>query len=235
MLQTSPNPERSLVPLMNPWTLRKLELSNADISRLARLESESWDHALRADTQMIRKRLSMGHQAIVAEKGDRFIAAVCYYHTSHEPGDFRGFPRSFQSFASMSASAPVRSTYVYSLCVTPQERGRGSVQAVVDCVVADARAVGAKVIVGDGRCAAYAGSEHGPDRVRHDPVFQQAIDSWHRTGVRPETSLLIRDPLLRYHHRRNGCELVHLAPDFLPEDLASGGFRVIFVKHLVDR
>jgi len=219
---------------MNRWTLRKLEPSNADASRLARLERESWDMALRADIHTIRQRLSLGHQAIVAEQGDRFIAAVCYYHTSQEPGDFRGFPRSFRSFSSMPASTPVRSTYVYSLCVTPEERGRGSVQAVVDCVIADARAVGARIIVGDGRCAAYAGTEHGPDRVRHDPVFQQAIDCWHRTGARPETRLLIRDPLLRYHSRRNGCELVHLAPDFLPEDRASGGFRVIFVKHLVD-
>jgi hypothetical protein len=40
------------------------------------------------------------------------------------------------------------------------------------------------------------------------------------------------DPLLRFYRRLLNCEFLHLAPDFLPEDTSSGGYRVIFAKDL---
>ncbi|WP_018233876.1 hypothetical protein [Thioalkalivibrio thiocyanodenitrificans] len=199
---------------------------------LADLESEAWPAGLQASESMIRKRLELGHQAVVAVLGTRFIAAACFYHTSQDPTDTGRFPRDFERFSTQPASEPIRSSYVYSLCVTPAERGRGSVQRVVDAVIENARSVGARYVVGDGRCAAYAGAAGpGPDRIRCDPLFRRAIDDWHRSGRKPGIELLIRDPLLRFHHRL-GCEFLHLAPDFLPSDTASGGFRVIFMKRL---
>lgn len=204
-----------------------------DVDRLAQLESEAWPPGLRADAGTIRLRLMRGHRLLVVEIGDRFAAAACFYHTTLDPTDATSFPRDFEIFSTMPATAPVRSTYVYNLCVTPSQRGRGSAECLIDAVIRDARAFGAQCLVGDGRCPSYAGTtDAGPHRVRHDPTFQRAIDDWQRTGLRPDTQRLIRDPVLRYYHRRLDCEFLHLLPGFLPEDRAAGGFRVIFVKRL---
>jgi hypothetical protein len=92
------------------------------------------------------------------------------------------------------------------------------------------RASRVRWIVGDGRCAAYRGSLPGaPDKVRADPQFRAAIEAWRRTGRKPPDRELIRDPLLRFHYRQLKCRFLHLMPDFLPEDLSSAGYRVIFV------
>ncbi|AHE99819.1 GNAT family N-acetyltransferase [Thioalkalivibrio paradoxus] len=204
-----------------------------DIDGLAQLESEAWPSGLRADASTIRMRLLRGHRVVVAAFEHRFVAAACFYHTAADPTNATTFPRDFESFSTSPASTPVRSTYVYNLCVTPAQRGRGSAERVIDAVICDARANGARFLVGDGRCPSYAGTAGpGPDRIRHDPQFQRAIDDWLCTGLRPDLRLLIRDPVLRYYHRRLGCEFLHLAPGFLPEDRASGGFRVIFAKPL---
>ncbi len=213
--------------------IRLVRARHRDIGRLARLEAEAWPQALRANKQTIRMRLMRGHRVLVAETEDRFVAAAGFYHTAADPTNETAFPRDFQTFSTMHASTPVRSTYVYNLCVTPDQRGYGSAEHVIDAVIRDARAAGARFLVGDGRCPSYAGAiGSGPDRVQHDPLFRQAIDDWLRTGVRPELQLLIRDPVLRYYYRRLGCEFLHLAAGFLPEDGAAGGFRVIFLVRL---
>lgn len=204
-----------------------------DIERLAQLESDAWPTALRADASTIQFRLQRGHRMIVAEIEDRFAAAACFYHTTEKPTDATGFPHDFATFSTMPASTPVHSTYVYNLCVAPAQRGRGSAERVIDAVIHDAHKSGARYVVGDGRCPAYAGTTGpGPDQIPHDSQFQEAIDNWQRTGVRPDIRLLIRDPVLRYYHRRLDCEFLHLIPGFLPADRAAGGFRVIFAKHL---
>lgn len=204
-----------------------------DTALLAALEQTAWGPELAAPASLIERRVALGHRTILARSSGRAVAAASYVPTCEDPEDAARFPRTFGAFSSLPASAPVCALYVYSLGVDPRWRGGDAVRRVIDAVLADGRRLGARWLVGDGRCPSYHGSEaHGPDKVRASAGFRAAIDDWHRTGRKPADDLLTLDPVLRFYKRVLDCRFLALAPDFLPADHASGGFRVIFATAL---
>jgi hypothetical protein len=98
--------------------------------------------------------------------------------------------------------------------------------------ILDSISIGARRLVADGRCPSYAGSLGPPDRVEADDEFRRAIDTWRVSGIKPDDRTLVRDPVLRFYRRLLGCEFLYLIPDFIPQDIASGGHRVIFTAEL---
>ncbi|HKY95017.1 MAG TPA: hypothetical protein VJL84_06900 [Kiloniellales bacterium] len=202
-----------------------------EIPAMVALEEAAWSEPLRASENTIRRRLELGHVMMVARAKDgRLAASVCFTPTAEEPFDRDSFPANFAQFSSLPRSEPVRSIYVYNLCVDPDFRSLDTVRSVMIATLASARDSGARWIVGDGRCAAYRGSLPGaPDKVKADAKFRAAIESWRRSGRQPPDAELTRDPLLRFHYRQLKCRFLHLMPDFLPEDVSSAGYRVIFV------
>ena len=208
-------------------------LDPLEVPALAALEAAAWPVSLQAGEDVIRRRLKLGHLMLVAAVPDRLAAALCCIPTSELPFDDTRFPRDFGAFSSLPASNPVRSVYVYSLCVHPEYRGENIVRNLIYDGIARASAFGAEWAVGDGRCPSYAGAEDdGPDKVRADPIFKAAIDSWSATGRKPPLDSLIRDPTLRFYHRVVGCDFLRVCPNFLPQDTSSGGHRVIFIKNI---
>lgn len=208
-------------------------LGESDVPALAALEEAAWPSGLRAREATIRARLALGHMMLGARGSSGLVAAACFTPTAADPHDRAAFPRDFASFSSLPRSAPVRSLYVYNLEVHPAQRGTPLVHRVIESVIAAGRQLGARWLVGDGRCPAYAGAQgEGADKVRADPVFRDAIEQWRASGNKPPDPVLTRDPLLRFYRRVLACRFLHLMPDFLPSDTGSGGYRVIFVQDL---
>jgi hypothetical protein len=201
---------------------------------MAALERAAWSSPLQASEDRVRRRLALGHVMFVAEAADGSLAAsLCFIPTAEEPHDRARFPSSFAAFSALPRSEPVRSVYVYNLCVHPAFRALPTVRPLMLAGIRASRALGARWLVGDGRCSAYAGSQPGsPDKVKPDVVFRQAIDRWQSSGDKPPDETLTRDPLLRFYRRQLNCRFLHLMPDFLPADTSSGGHRVIFVTDL---
>lgn len=221
----------ALADLLPPIRVRLLE--SGEEGALAALEVAAWPGPLQASYEKIKRRMALGHRAVVAEQDGEFLAAVCYIPTESDHFDSDAFPKTFMEFSSLPRSEPIRSTYVYSLGVHPDQRGGAVVRQVLEALLEDAVAIGARYLVADGRCPSYAGATSWPDKeVRADPRFRAAIDRWHSTGVRPSDSELTRDPLLRFYKRVLGCEFHYLLSNFLPEDTASGRYGVIFAKDL---
>jgi len=208
-------------------------LRPSEVGGLAELERASWPRSLQASADKIRHRLGLGHDCIVAEVGNTLTCAACYVLTSQSPFEETAFPTDFASFSSLPRTEPVMSSYAYSLCVRPEWRGHPTVFRVLDRLLEASRAAGARYLVADGRCPSFNGvAEQGPDRVARNPDFRSSIVRWQETGIRPSDQALIADPVLRFYKRYLRCRFLHLAPDFIPEDLASGGFRVIFAVDL---
>lgn len=220
------------MPSDPPLTIRPLR--EEDVPAMVALEEAAWSASLRASEATIRRRLALGHVMTAAEAPDgRLAASVCFTPTAEDPFDRARFPKTFAAFSSLPRSEPVRSIYVYNLCVHPDFRGPATVRPLMATTVRSYLHLGARWLVGDGRCAAYAGAQPGaPDKVRADPVFRAAIDRWRQTGEQPPDEVLIREPLLRFHYRQLRCRFLYLMPDFLPEDVSSAGYRVIFVADL---
>lgn len=207
-------------------------LAEADIPLMVAMETAAWG-SLGASEETIRRRLLLGHVMIVAMVENAIAGAICFVETSQDPRQTENFPRTFAAYCSLARSEPARSLYVYNLGVRPEFRGTDMARRLLSQLIDHGRQVGVRSLVGDGRCPSYAGAQDDfPDKVRPDPAFRQIIDDWHRTGVMPSVKSITKDPLLRFYRRVLHCEFLHLAPNFLPEDLSSGGFRVIFAVDL---
>jgi hypothetical protein len=204
-----------------------------DIPALEALEAAAWPAPLQAKVDLIRHRFSLNHIVLVVDAGTYLAGAVCFVPTSETPFGAAGFPPSFGEFSSVPRSAPVQSIYAYNFCVHPAHRGESFVRGAIKDAIVAFRQTGARWLVGAGRCPSYAGSDsEGPERIRADPEFRAAIDRWAATGTMPAMQLLTRDPVLRFYHRMFNCRFVHLAQDFMPDDVSSGGHAVGFVRPL---
>ncbi|WP_206525674.1 GNAT family N-acetyltransferase [Mesorhizobium sp. M7A.F.Ca.CA.004.05.2.1] len=208
------------------------QLMADDVPGMAAMEAAAWGR-LGASEKTIHHRLSLGHTMILAMVENLVAGAICFVETSQDPHDTGRFPKTFSAYSSLARSRPARSLYVYNLGVRPEFRGTDMARRLLSQMSDYGRQVGARWLVGDGRCPSYAGAQDElPDKVRPDPEFRRTIDDWHRTGVMPSVESITRDPLLRFYNRVLRCEFLHLASDFLPEDMSSGGFRVIFAVDL---
>lgn len=208
------------------------QLIEDDIPAMVAMETAAWG-PLGASEEAIRRRLSLGHTMIVALVETLVAGAICFVETNQDPRVTEKFPKTFAAYCSFAKSEPAHSLYVYNLGVRPEFRGTDMARRLLSHLIDHGRRVGTRWLVGDGRCPSYAGAQNDfPDKVRPDPAFRQTIDEWQRTGVMPSIEAITKDPLLRFYRRVLHCEFLHLAPDFLPEDLSSGGFRVIFAVDL---
>src|SRR5579863_10382384 len=143
-----------------------------EVPALAVLEAAAWPGPLQARQDLIRRRLALGHIMIVAAAADHLVAAACVIPTRETPHDESQFPRDFETFSSLPRSAPVNSIYAYNLCVHPAARGETAAREIIKFGITTSRAMGARWLVGDGRCPSYAGTDgKGPDRVQADPQF----------------------------------------------------------------
>jgi hypothetical protein len=199
---------------------------------LAALETAAWPAPLQASVDKIAKRIELGHRIMVVDRDGELTASVCYVPTADDPFDRSTFPKTFEAFSSLPRSEPSRCVYVYNLCVHPGHRDGAVVRDVMRAGILDSISLGTRYLVADGRCPAYAGSAGLPDRVDADDTFRKTIDDWRASGTKPDDDELLRDPVLRFYRRLLDCRFLYLIPDFIPEDIASGGHRVIFIADL---
>lgn len=208
-------------------------LDAGDLPLLMELEAAAWAAPLQASEATIRRRLALGHTMFGAIDGDALAGTLCFTETSQDPLVRADFPANFEAYASLPRSEPVNALYAYNLCVRPSHRGTSTAIRLLREMEHHGRRLGARWLIGDGRCSSYAGSSAADDdKVKADPRFRATIDRWNETGIRPPLEEIIRDPLLRLHYRVYDCEFLYVIPDFFPQDPASGGFRVISAKDL---
>ncbi len=213
------------------FPIRALDVD--DMPLLMELERAAWADALQASEDTIRTRFALGHTMFGAIDGDMLAGTICFTETNQDPLVRATFPANFEAYASLPRSEPVHALYAYNLCVRPGHRGGNTALRLLKAMEDHGRRLGARWLIGDGRCSSYAGSSGDDyDKVRFDPAFRATIDRWNETGVRPALQEIIRDPLLRLHYRAYDCEFLYVMPDFFPSDATSGGFRVISAKDL---
>lgn len=203
-----------------------------DLPLLTELEAAAWAPELRASEATMRQRFALGHTMFGAIDENVLAGTLCFTETSRDPLVRADFPANFDAYASLPRSEPVNALYAYNLCVRPSHRGTSTAVRLLKEMENHGRRLGARWLIGDGRCSSYAGSPADEDQVRPDPRFRATIDRWNETGIRPPLREIIRDPLLRLHYRVYGCEFLYVMPDFFPQDASSGGFRVISAKDL---
>ena len=214
-------------------TLTVSRLGYEDIPRIISLENASWIPSLRADDNTLYERISQGHVFFGAEVEGQLVALLSSRLGWFTPEDLTDFPKTFSEYASGFSPDFSNTGFVYNLNVDHKVRGRGIARVLMAIAQDEARKVGCKYIVGDGRCPSYNGSMSDEvEFIKQNPRFKEALNIGVATGSLPSIADLLLDPVLRFYFRRLQCTFVKLIPRFIPSDVASGGHRVIFYKQI---
>ena len=204
-----------------------------DIPAILELENACWLPEIRASEETLRSRFSMGHISIGVFVGGHLVGLTSFSYTRFNPDDPDGLPASFREFSSRPRHNDHNAAFVYNLNIHPDYRGELLTRKLIWTGIEQLREDNCIYMLGAGRCPSYNGSLGADiETIQPSREFRKSIDNAIRSGTLPATRELIADPVLRFYRRTLGCKFLKVAPDFLPGDLPSGNFGVIFYKTL---
>lgn len=200
-----------------------------DIERIMELETTVFDVSMRAERSTILHRFSLGHVMSGAEDATgRLVGAIGFSAANLGGPGFEGLPATFKEYSTQPVPGAAGTLCIYSLGVVPAARGISSPRLLIDSAFEYGRRHGLRDVVADGPLPSLAGS----DQVRPRPGVRWMIERYVETGEFPEQKAFLQDPVLALYFRLTRCRFVKLLPDFLPEDTASGGWRVLLHRDL---
>ncbi len=224
--------EAKILNQSNDKVIKVGQLLEADINDIMELERASWLDEVQADQGTILQRLQMGHIMMGIRENGVLCGMTCFSYTHCDPFSTQQLPRRFHDFASAPATDEYNVAFGYNLNIHPDYRGGDLLITLLVAGYQRMKEDGVQFMFGDGRCPSYNGSSNEQEKVAQRPAFKACIDRYMKTGEFPSTGELIQDSHLRYFHRVMACEFVAIFPDFLPSDLPTGGFRVMYRKEI---
>lgn len=210
-----------------------LQAGKSDIDRLVELENDSWVPELQASREKILKRLELRHVMLCVpdSNGDKFIGKICFSYYAFNPEDLSRFPKNFSEFSSLSKPHYFNTAFVYDLDIAHGYRDGGKLaRFLIQESIRKTKAAGCEYIVADGRIPSYGGSQE--EGIKQNIHFKKLIDKALKKGIFPQQKEFLLDPMLAFYYRVTGIKFLWIIPDFIPEDKASGGIRVILYKEI---
>jgi hypothetical protein len=210
-----------------------LQLAVDDVPRIAKLDYESWPEPLRVSEANVARRFELGHLMLGIEHGSTLLGVVAFSYAPWSPQPNGAFPTTNAQFNSQQHSKQHNAAFAYNLVVRPCLRGSSISRRLIAAGLAQVRRDGCDHLLGHARCPSYNGSDVA--KIEHfsaNTIFRRAIDDAVRSDTVPALEILLLDPVLRFYYRALRCTFVRAMPGFLPEDEASGGMAVRFVKRL---
>lgn len=208
--------------------LALVALGADDIERVMEFERTVFDASIRAHRSTILDRFSLGHwMAGVEDATGRLVGTIGFSAANLGPG-FERLPASFEEYSTQPVPDDAATLCIYSLGVARAARGISSARLLIDSAFEHGRRHGLRDVVADGPLPSLAGN----DQVRPRPGVRSMIERYRKTGEFPEQKAFLQDPVLNLYFRLTGCRFVKLLPDFLPDDTASAGWRVLLHRDL---
>lgn len=224
----APEQPAESAPGGGPSEYRLVTLGPQDIDRVMELERDAFDATIQARPETVLRRMEMGHQLLGAEIDDRLVGAIGFSTTTLGPEDFSGIPTTFKEYSTQSVPAGADTVCIYSLGIVPRARSLSCARLLIDSAFDHGRVHGMARVVADGPMPSFAGNE----QVRPRPEVRAMVERYLATGEFPSRSDFLKDPVLALYARLTGCDFVRLIEGFLPEDEASGGWRVLLHRRL---
>ncbi len=201
-----------------------------DIERIMELETAVFDVSIRADRSTILHRFSLGHGMSGAETNPtgRLAGATAFSGANLGGPGFERLPATFKEYSTQPVPGDAKTLCIYSLGVAPSARGISSSRALINSAFEYGRRHGLRDVVADGPLPSLVGT----DQIRPRPGVRSMIERYVETGELPVQEAFLQDPVLALYFRLTGCRFVKLLADFLPEDTASEGWRVLLHRDL---
>lgn len=213
---------------MSP-ALGVVALGADQIDLIMELENTAFDVTIRAERSTILHRFSLGHGMLGAEDdAGQLVGTIGFSATNARGPDFERLPASFKEYSTEPVPGDAETLCIYSFGIAPAARGMGCARLLINSAFDDGRARGLRDVIADGPLPSLAGNE----QVRPRPGVRSMIERYLETGEFPEQHAFLQDPVLALYRRLTGCRFVKLLPDFLPDDTASEGWRVLLHRDL---
>lgn len=205
------------------------QLSPADADQVVDLERRSFIPSLQAQRETVLKRFKLGHRMIGACRNGHLIGLACYSYGTLNPADIRTLPKSEKELCLQNVPCEYDTVFLYNLELDPSHRGGSLWRRLVTTALIQARTDRCRHGVANVRVVSYAGGDprYPQDRGTHKPDVREAIDAYLAGGPFPDETILEQDPLLGLYHRVPGCRFLWIVPNYAPDDLATGGIRII--------
>ncbi len=205
----------------------------ADIDPIMELEAKAFDPELQASRQTVLDRFALGHHMLVARlrdpgQGGRLVGQISFSFIRFSPDDPSSYPTTFKAHSSQPVLPDANTVCLYSLGVDPADRRVVLFRDLVEGALAMGRQAGLEHAVADGQLPSY----NGNDQVKARPEIRRMLERFRETGAMPSDAEFLHDPALAMYRRLTACRFYKLLPDFIPEDTASGGWRVLLYRVL---
>ncbi|MEA2826251.1 MAG: hypothetical protein QOG43_690 [Actinomycetota bacterium] len=205
----------------------------ADIGPIMDLEAKAFDPELRASRQTVLDRFALGHHMLVArlrdpDEGGRLVGQISFSFIRFSPDDPSSYPTTFKAHSSQPVLPGANTVCLYSLGVDPADRQVVLFRDLVEGALEMGRQAGLEHAVADGQLPSY----NGNDQVKARPEIRRMVQRFRETGAMPTDAEFLHDPALAMYRRLTGCRFYMLLPDFIPDDTASGGWRVLLYRVL---
>jgi len=206
-------------------TLMIIQLQLDDLDAIMELERLSFDAAIQANRHLYRKRFELRHTMLAARvAGEQSLRGIISFsYGRFDPAHPAAIPDNFAAWSQQPVPPSYDSVFIYNLGVVPGERGRTCARQLVATALQRARQDGCARALAECPIPSYAGNGH----VRAAPALRAALDAYADGGPTPPDSLLFRDPHLYFYRKLHNCHVAAIMPGFLPEDVASGGYRAM--------
>ncbi len=200
----------------------------ADIERIMDLEAKAFDPELQASRETILRRFGLGHRMLGADAGDRLVGQISFSSIRFSPDDPSAYPSTFKAHSSQPVPPDANTICLYSLGVDPTARQVVLFRDLLESALAWGRSEGLVHAVADGQLPSF----NGNDQVKARPEIRTMVERFLETGRMPADEEILHDPALAMYRRLTGCTFLTMLPDFIPEDTASGGWRVLLYRVL---
>lgn len=204
------------------------ELHLADLDEMVALEARAFAAEIRATREKYALRFARGHTAIGLRRDGKLVGIASFRAATYSVDAPHGFPRTFEQFSNAWHVPGGRAMAFYNLGLDRDQRNLKHLRWLLRGAFGRARELGCEVMFADGPLMSLTGNE----QIAPAAELQRAISRFANEGVFPNDTEFLRDPILATYHRLTGCRFLWLLPDFIPEDSASAGWRVILYLEL---
>lgn len=202
---------------------RIVELGPGDIDRIMALEARAFDPSIQADADVVRRRFTLGHRMLGVEEDGRLVGSIAFSLVRFDRHDMADFPPTFKTYSTQPVPPDPDTVCIYSLGVAPESRVLQVARLLVHTCFDEGFNNGLGQAIADGPLPSYAGN----NQVRPRPEVRAMVDRYAATGQLPSQQEFLQDPILALYRRLTECNFIALLPDFIAEDEASGGWRVL--------
>ncbi len=216
------------------------ELSAKNIDAILCVESTAFIPPLQSNRDTILKRLGEGHTYLGAfgEKGEDEMVGIASFRSGFFSTDFRDFLNTYHNFKKWADDWSIENgnaLLIYNLGIIPSQHNVIFASALINKISGLGRLKGKAFIAGEGRIPSYNGSNYsGYELIKQNPELKEALDDYLEHGGNLSKSKVVQDRILDFYLRvfPNVNILGATGPNFIAEDVPSGGHRIMLFERL---